>query len=214
MQSDCALHQVVQLSHTSTNMGNTDVDQQRQDNQSDASTSERIEDLKKKLKGNTRYFKGEITKLQNLLQASPAPNRLILERRVEALNELHKKYTGFVQALADEGELLDDPELEINFDNALVKATEYISVSSAPQPTSSYQNSQLDQIKLPPIQLPSFSGKYSEWTSFYDTFTSLIHDNLQISSIQKFHYLKSALKGDAAQHIKSIEISSANYETA
>ena len=32
-------------------------------------------------------------------------------------------------------------------------------------------------IKLPKIELPSFSGKYTEWTSFYDLFNASVHSN-------------------------------------
>ena len=68
------------------------------------------------------------------------------------------------------------------------------------------------QIRLPKIELPTFSGSYEEWCTFNDTFLSLIHNNSQLSNIQKFHYLKSALKGNAASVIHSFEITSKNYK--
>lgn len=69
-------------------------------------------------------------------------------------------------------------------------------------------------IRLPKIDLPSFSGIYEEWYPFHDTFHSLIHRDLSITDIQKFHYLKSSLKGEAAEVIQSLEISSENYNEA
>lgn len=69
-------------------------------------------------------------------------------------------------------------------------------------------------IKLPTISLPDFSGHYKEWIEFYDVFQSLIHSNNEISVIQKFNYLKSALRGDAANLILGLEISTTNYEIA
>ena len=62
--------------------------------------------------------------------------------------------------------------------------------------------------------MPTFSGSYEEWCTFNDTFVSLIHNNSQLSNIQKFHYLKSALKGNAASVIHSFEITSKNYKEA
>ncbi|KAJ8959691.1 hypothetical protein NQ318_021882 [Aromia moschata] len=47
---------------------------------------------------------------------------------------------------------------------------------------------------------------------FRDTFRSIIHDNNSISSVKKFHYLMASLESDASLIIKSLEISSANYE--
>lgn len=69
-------------------------------------------------------------------------------------------------------------------------------------------------IKLPDINLPDFHGLYNNWMTFYDTFNTLIHENQQLSNIQKFYYLKSCLKGEAAQLIQSIEISNVNYDIA
>ncbi|XP_067216952.1 uncharacterized protein [Linepithema humile] len=74
------------------------------------------------------------------------------------------------------------------------------------QPTNS--------LRLPKIELPTFSGGYEEWYTFHDTFQSLIHNVPTISSIQKFHYLRSALRGDAATVIQSLEVSAANYQEA
>lgn len=66
-------------------------------------------------------------------------------------------------------------------------------------------------IKLPKIELPTFSGAYKKWHLFFSIFDSLIHSNNALNGIQKFHYLKSALKGEAAKTIESLEITKANY---
>lgn len=72
----------------------------------------------------------------------------------------------------------------------------------------------LSTIKLPTIHLPSFKGDYNSWLGFKDTFTSLIHNNASIDNIQKFHYLRSSLEGDAIKIIQSLEISANNYAIA
>ncbi|XP_041979470.1 uncharacterized protein LOC121733319 [Aricia agestis] len=69
-------------------------------------------------------------------------------------------------------------------------------------------------LKLPTIKLPTFSGQYQDWLEFHDTFTSLIHNNNTIPNINKFHYLRAALKDTAALVIRSLEFSSENYEVA
>lgn len=70
------------------------------------------------------------------------------------------------------------------------------------------------RVKLPEIQLPSFSGNLSEWITFRDSFRSLIHQNNQLTDVDKFTYLRSALTEEARQEINSIELSAANYEIA
>ncbi|XP_058448694.1 uncharacterized protein LOC131428666 [Malaya genurostris] len=79
----------------------------------------------------------------------------------------------------------------------------------SPQPPR--VSSTLSGIKLPTISLPEFDGDYMQWLPFHDTFLALIHSNSDVPDIQKFHYLKAAVKGEAAQLIESIGISSANY---
>lgn len=69
-------------------------------------------------------------------------------------------------------------------------------------------------IWLPRIELPTFAGAYEDWHAFFDMFNSLIHSNPDLSDTQRFHYLRSSLKGDAAEIVSSLEISGNNYADA
>ncbi|CAA9997912.1 unnamed protein product [Nesidiocoris tenuis] len=72
----------------------------------------------------------------------------------------------------------------------------------------------MPQIALPPIKLPTFSGNYNDWLPFYDMFTAIVDANMNIPNIQKLHYLKSSLIGEAASIINSVQLISSNYEVA
>ena len=65
--------------------------------------------------------------------------------------------------------------------------------------------------QLPKIPLPTFSGKYEDWDSFCDLFTSLVHDAPQVSDATKLQYLKLCLTGSAADLIKDVTTTNANY---
>ncbi|CAK9816105.1 hypothetical protein ANTPLA_LOCUS8887 [Anthophora plagiata] len=80
-------------------------------------------------------------------------------------------------------------------------------------PASSMSNTE-QRVKLPTIELPIFDGSYSNWVKFRDTFESLIHHNASLSNIEKFHYLNSSLKGNAARTIQALGISEINYTLA
>ena len=71
-----------------------------------------------------------------------------------------------------------------------------------------------DNLRLPKFELPTFTGDYSSWTSFWDIFTSSIDKNTKLSDSQKLHYLKSALQGDAAKLISPLSITDTNYAVA
>lgn len=58
---------------------------------------------------------------------------------------------------------------------------------------------------LPRIQFPTFSGKYDDWPSFRDLFLSLVAGNLAVSGVERLHYLKASVKGEAAQVIKTYQ---------
>lgn len=78
----------------------------------------------------------------------------------------------------------------------------------------SSSGTQVHGIKLPTIKLPNFCGTYEGWLEYRDTFESLIHNNTLINDVQKFHYLKASLTGEAADVIKSLEFSTKNYIVA
>ncbi|CAH2085909.1 unnamed protein product [Euphydryas editha] len=67
-------------------------------------------------------------------------------------------------------------------------------------------------VKLPKISIPTFSGTYSEWTSFRDLFTSLIHNNRSLDDVQRLHYLKGYLTGEAEQLLRHVAITAQNYQ--
>ncbi|XP_076299583.1 uncharacterized protein LOC143218334 [Lasioglossum baleicum] len=67
---------------------------------------------------------------------------------------------------------------------------------------------------LPKIQIPSFDGNLINWFSFYDTFKSLVHENVDLPNVQKFHYLKNSLRGEISSIVASLSASSENYLVA
>lgn len=84
--------------------------------------------------------------------------------------------------------------------------------AAAPPPPAC--TSHASQIRLPQIDLPSFSGDIQEWVSFRDTFETAVGNSSTLSKSQKLTYLKSCLSGEAARHVKSLVISDANFDIA
>ncbi|XP_058448917.1 uncharacterized protein LOC131428875 [Malaya genurostris] len=69
-------------------------------------------------------------------------------------------------------------------------------------------------VRLPQINLPEFDGSYEKWLPFHDTFRALIDSSPDLSGIQKFHYLRASLKGDALKLVDSYTMSEVNYRVA
>jgi hypothetical protein len=92
---------------------------------------------------------------------------------------------------------------------AALRKLNVASPSANKEPTTVENKSEL--IRLPKITIPTFSGNYSEWTSFRDLFTSLIHKNKDLDDVQKLHYLKGYLVGEAEQLLRHVQITHDNY---
>ncbi|XP_050599186.1 uncharacterized protein LOC126926913 [Bombus affinis] len=74
-----------------------------------------------------------------------------------------------------------------------------------PEPTS---------LTLPEVRAPPFDGALENWTYFYDTFSSTVDRNENLTNVQKFQYLRAAITGRAARSIQSLEPTDANYPIA
>jgi len=69
-------------------------------------------------------------------------------------------------------------------------------------------------IHLPKLNLKKFNGEITKWPEFWDCFSSTIHENDNLSTIEKFNYLYSLLEGAAENAISGLRITAANYTQA
>ncbi|XP_052750040.1 uncharacterized protein LOC128200486 [Galleria mellonella] len=72
----------------------------------------------------------------------------------------------------------------------------------------------IKQVPIPQLIIPNYCGEIREWNNFKNLFLSVIDKNSTLSKIEKFYYLKSYLKGEAASLISSLPIKEDNYEIA
>ncbi|XP_041452039.1 uncharacterized protein LOC121405436 [Drosophila obscura] len=70
------------------------------------------------------------------------------------------------------------------------------------------------QSELPKIHIKQFNGDYKEWPAFMNLFESTIHSNQHLTAIQKLHYLKTYVIGEAADLIRHMPITEAAYTAA
>lgn len=86
--------------------------------------------------------------------------------------------------------------------------------SPAPAPVAGSSEQPQHRTTLPRIQLPEFSGKYEEWPPFRDLFQSIIGRDASLPAVEKLHYLKACLKGEAEILIRSIATTAENFPRA
>lgn len=67
---------------------------------------------------------------------------------------------------------------------------------------------------MKPLELPTFSGKFEEWSTFKDLFSSMVYANPTIVDEQKCVYLRMYLCGDALALIQNLATTGDNYAIA
>ncbi|GFQ68669.1 uncharacterized protein TNCT_231041 [Trichonephila clavata] len=75
-------------------------------------------------------------------------------------------------------------------------------------------NTNVNNLKLPRIELPVFTSNYMEWISFRNLFLASVGNNNTLSDNQKLQYLKLSVKGEAVTLLQSIQITNYNYQKA
>jgi hypothetical protein len=140
--------------------------------------------------------------------------------RKEVLNKTFNDFNDIQTSI----ELLKDDEeayresFETDYYKVIADVSSYLESHTLTSSSTSVNSSQgiAESViaKLPPINLPSFEGNYIEWVNFKNTFDSMIHERNDLTNIQKFHYLKSSVKGEAQKLIVHLAITHDNYITA
>ncbi|GFW80026.1 integrase catalytic domain-containing protein [Trichonephila clavipes] len=75
-----------------------------------------------------------------------------------------------------------------------------------------YENGTFAQTKIPPIILPTFSGKYEQFSNFKSQFDDLITTNEQLTQSQKLYYLNSCLSNEVKEFTSTFDTFSSLYE--
>ncbi|XP_076298668.1 uncharacterized protein LOC143217879 [Lasioglossum baleicum] len=81
--------------------------------------------------------------------------------------------------------------------------------SEAPQQTEDSGSA-----PLPRVPFPHFHGEYVNWPAFKDLFMSIIERHKDLSDVERLHYLKASLHGQAADLVKDIPTTNDNYKRA
>lgn len=189
----------------------------------DENTNKLIRDLVKK----RAIVKGRLTRFSNYLNTLKSnvvlsvQTRVDLKLRIQGASSLFSEFNNLQTQLeesvleTDLDEQLSQRELfEDSYYDTLARAECMLGSEKSDSSSGKAPSSDIKSVKLPTISIPTFDGSYEHWLEFRDTFQSLIHNSEHITSIQKFHYLKSSLKGSAALVIDSLEFSAANYTVA
>jgi hypothetical protein len=105
------------------------------------------------------------------------------------------------------------------FDQKIIKVISRLqiiiqSLTPRPAPPVTIPPVTENHVKLPTLELPTFDGKFENWQSFQDLFHASVESKTSLRDSQKLQYLKSCVKGDAANLIKSFTVTDAHFQEA
>ncbi|KAL5009405.1 hypothetical protein ScPMuIL_014986 [Solemya velum] len=101
-----------------------------------------------------------------------------------------------------------------NMDTFMIQANDVGKLRRIRESATNSVSSVGSYYKLPNLTLPSFSGDFLGWQTFWDSYQSSIHNNIGLTDVQKFSYLRAQLQGEASQCIAGLPLTSANYQQA
>ncbi|XP_053956140.1 uncharacterized protein LOC128861784 [Anastrepha ludens] len=180
-----------------------------------------------------RSVRVKIHQRENLLRRLRSLHLGVIEsdtfslRQLTAKLDLVERQYSTLETLQTQLEELDESQL--NEDHRVTFEDTYIEAKTAlldqleelqrVQPLSHMSSTQVERqcthrINLPKLQLTKFSGEQSQWLDFYNVFTTLVHNNKDLTEVEKFQYLRSCLTDEASRLIQSLEVTSKNYNTA
>ena len=176
-----------------------------------------------KLQKRRATVKGQITKIKNDVNTNGSQmNYDSLKVRMEKVRELYNSFIQVEDSIFEidaneesEMEVIDDNYFDvISKLNALMREKSLTTVISAnnDETMNNTVNAQAHpDFKLPRLSLPIFDGNLKEWQSFFDIFTSTVHENTSLSAAQKFKYLKGQLRSPALDLIRHFRVDDNSY---
>ncbi|XP_018401178.1 PREDICTED: uncharacterized protein LOC108778474 [Cyphomyrmex costatus] len=175
-------------------------------------------------------LKAQITGLTNALDKGKIDN-ITLKLRIAHLTDVYHAYEEFhdeLLVLDPSGDHLTEftnvqdryytlasrIESILNVANTSDNNCDTASVGTRNDNASSVSVTKIRRMKLPEAPLPTFDGKFEEWLAFKNAFTNMIGNQTDLSDVDKLHYFKSALKGEAANIIKIFSVDAISYSSA
>lgn len=157
-----------------------------------------------------------VARINSIIDSMPTfqADRVALEIRRNMLKECYKTYDQAQSTLEQwqPEQVRSRDEVEMHYINGLTAFEKSIAAESR-EGKSGYTASK-DTVRLPSIDLPSFSGAGDNWMEWFDKFNAIIHRRSTLATIQKFEYLKLSLSGAALGLIDSLPTTEDNYSIA
>ena len=128
------------------------------------------------------------------------------------LQDLNEKILDLTDIANIKSEMLSAHEYSYKLTSIRIEAEKYLSQQLKQETVSTA--SIMRRAKLPEVAIKPFYGNLEDWSTFWDLYSSAIHDREDVAPIDKFSYLRGLLRGDAEKAIRGFKTTAANYDAA
>ncbi|MCP4269324.1 MAG: DUF1759 domain-containing protein [Candidatus Brocadiaceae bacterium] len=175
--------------------------------------------LEKKCETILSDLDGLTESLESLL-LNKEENKDLINLQSSNLKELLNDYKRSHYELCNVSNAQDLEEIKSKYNSkrntfmaVLAKSNSVINSEQADLTPKSFKDEKKQNARLPKVHIQPFDGNVLDWPTFWDKFTALI-DTSSISNVEKFMYLSSYLKGEAANVVLGLSTTAANYDVA
>lgn len=156
-----------------------------------------MEKSKPQLAAERGYVKGTITRLYNFISQPEAVTTSSTETLISKKQRITTAFSQYescnINIISIDPDDAEDVEQFENRYYAILSALKEElkkrdTLQSCPSPSPP-----ISKLKLPPIDVPIFDGKFTEFLPFINLFNSVISDNKSVDLVQKLYYLRCYL---------------------
>ena len=186
-------------------------------------------------KNNVRCgYRGVVTRkvreVDAVLAADPNPDKVrlaqlkfTLKEKLETLAKIDLEILILGDENAIEGDITQSEKVRDTIYEALAKieaacepAAPVVAANPLPRPLTppAPLRHAVPTKQLPELKLLHFNGDMTKWTPFWDSYKAAIHEDSELSDIDKFTYLRSLLEHTASEAISGLTLTAANYAEA
>ncbi|GFR01503.1 integrase catalytic domain-containing protein [Trichonephila clavata] len=151
-------------------------------------------------------YKSKIVRCSNFLNTFPLSNDenadfIKLDNKLSTVKEIIKEINELKESYCDlpeQVDLKDALEITMDLEEEAQQLEVNLQISLCQFKKENDNQITKNNIRLPDLPLPIFSGKFQEFELFKNLFMNVIGNNSSLNDTQKLCYLKSALKNDAS----------------
>ena len=149
-----------------------------------------------------------------------APDKECVESLISIVEKKMDKIEGYtdsiIDSMTDESQIIDEKTRELEYESkinlVLTGAKSYL--KNVQSSLSGFSMSSNRDVKLPKLSLIKFDDTILGWPAFWDSFYNSVDKRRDLSSSQKFTYLKGLLQGDSLMIVDKLTIDNASYSVA